>query len=207
MLAIRLIDESFMVYSPIPSVDDEVWTVLDRMGRVSALLAPNHYHNLGLLPCIGRYGQLRLIAASDAIPRLAKKTSLAFESTDALSQLLPKDLRWATPEGLKAGETWLYTTALDDAGANRKQILIVCDAFFNMNHPKSGLINLIFRIAGTYPGLRVSRVFRMIGTKDMDNYKDWLREFFTTVRPNVLIPSHGDIIEGTDLADKLVSLL
>ena len=206
MLAIRLIDGSFMVYSPISSVDDEIWQALDQMGRVSTLLAPNHYHNLGLQPCLRRYGQLRLVAASDAIPRLAKKTSLVFETTEALSPLLPKGLNWATPEGLKGGETWLYTQSVDESDGDRKQLLIVCDAFFNMSHPKSGLIHVIFRMAGTYPGLRVSRLFPLIGAQDMDQYKAWLGEFLARVSPNKLIPAHGEIIERTDLADKLLAL-
>lgn len=207
MLAIRLIDGSFMVYSPISSVDDEIWQALDQMGRVSTLLAPNHYHNLGLQPCLRRYGQLRLVAASDAIPRLTKKTSLVFETTEALSLLLPKGLNWASPEGLKGGETWLYTQSVDESDGDRKQLLIVCDAFFNMSHPKSGLIHVIFRMAGTYPGLRVSRLFPLIGAQDMDQYKTWLREFLARVNPNKLIPAHGEIIERTDLADKLLALL
>jgi hypothetical protein len=207
MLAIRLIDGSFMVYSPIPSVDEKIWRALDQMGPVSAILAPNHYHNLGLQPCLRRYGKLRLIAAADAIPRLSKKTALVFETTEALSQLLPKDLKWATPESLKAGEVWLYTQTVDGSGSDRKQLLIVCDAFFNMRHAKSGLIHIIFRLAGTYPGLRVSRLFPLIGAKDLDQYKAWLQAFFARVRPNVLIPAHGDIVEGADLADKLLALL
>lgn len=202
MLAFKLKDGGIVVVSPVPDVDEASMAALDSFGPVTALLAPNYYHNLGLKPFLRRYPSAKLYAHNRAIPRLEKVTDLSFTDISELKDMLPAGLNMAFPEGLKQGEVWFHTVSSGD----NPGILAVCDCFFNMRPGKQFVLDKVFRLANTYPGLKVSRMFRWIAIEDKMRYHEWLRRFFAQYNPTVLIPSHGAIYESSQLTQELLNL-
>jgi len=202
MLAIKLKDGGIVVVSPVPDVDEISMATLDSFGPVTALLAPNYYHNLGLKPFLRRYPSAKLYAHERAIPRLEKVTSLSFTDVIELQDVLPKGLHMAFPEGLKQGEVWIHT----ETNGENPSILAVCDCFFNMRPGKKFLLDKFFRMVNTYPGLKVSRMFGWIAIDDKHRYVAWLRHFFKEYNPKLLVPSHGDIYESSQLTKELLEL-
>jgi hypothetical protein len=99
--AIRLTDNSLCLFSPVLGLGIEALASLDALGRVSYLLAPNHYHHLGLTEYAAAFPQASLCAADGAIPRLQKLAGLEFTDLSALSARLPKTMTILEPAGLK----------------------------------------------------------------------------------------------------------
>jgi hypothetical protein len=203
MIAFRLKGGGVVVVSPVPDLDESTLAELDSFGPLTAIIAPNYYHNLGIKPLLKRYPAVKLLAHEKAIPRLEKVTGLNFEKVDQLSDLFPDGLKMACPDGLKQGEIWFYT----EARGQNPGLLAVCDCYFNMKPGKSFVLDKVFRLANTYPGLRVSRVFGFMAIADRDLYKEWIRRFFSANKPTLLIPSHGEIYQSLSLAQELADLV
>jgi hypothetical protein len=201
MLAFRLEDQSLAVYSPVGSADDAAIAQLRQLGQVSALIAPNHFHNLGLEPFLRHFPEARVYATATATPRLGKVTGLTVHDISELTVRLPDGLEFFAPEGLKTGELWALVR-----NARPGPMLVVSDSFFNML-PKSGLFGLILKVAGTAPGLRISRVFRLIALAQRDRYRASMARCLNELRPQVLVPSHGAIFTHPQLAQELLALL
>ncbi len=202
MLALRLTDGTLLVYSPIPLKKAESFQKLEQLGQVSFVLAPNHFHNLGIKPFKNRYPTLQFVASEAAIPRLQQVTKESFAPFTKINSLLPGGVNVIEPEGLRAGELWM-TVRSQDKGF----ILIVCDAYFNMPHVKKSVFGKILWLTGGAPGLRVSRVFRLIGMQKRKVYRQWTSRLFTSFPPKTLIPSHGAICTRNNLADELLALI
>lgn len=202
MLALRLNDGSLMIYSPIPLKKDESFRKLEELGQVSFVLAPNHFHNLGIKPFKKRYPGLRFVASDAAIPRLQKVTNENFGQLTNIIPLLPSGVAVIEPEALKAGELWM-TVQSQDKGS----ILIVCDAFFNMPSVKKSVFGGILWLTGGAPGLRISRVFRIFGMQNRAAYRKWVEHLLGAFPPDVLIPSHGAICVRKNLAEELLALI
>jgi hypothetical protein len=73
----------------------------------SALVAPNHFHNLGLAEQVKRTPTVRLYASASAIPRLEKRIKKPFADVETLQHELPKGFAFLIPPGTRAGEAWL----------------------------------------------------------------------------------------------------
>lgn len=203
MTALRLKDGSLLVVSPVPNPGEEAFQELEALGPVTVLCAPNHYHNLGIKPFLERFPKARCVASPQAIPRLQKMTGIPFEPWTQIQEHLPDGITLTEPEGLKAGELWLEVSGHQPDG----NILIVCDAFFNMHDSKSMLWSLIFRLGGSMPGLKVSRVFRLIGMSDRKRYKTWVTHRWQSFEPELLVPAHGDFYASSALSEELLELI
>lgn len=202
MLALRLTNGTLLVYSPIPLKKDESFGKLEALGQVSVVLAPNHFHTLGIKPFKTRYPQLQLLASQAAISRLQKVTNERFAPFATINSLLPPEVTVIEPEGLKAGELWIAVRSQE-----KGPILIVCDAYFNMPYVKRSVFGGILWLTGGAPGLRISRVFRIIGMKKRDVYHQWVSRLFASFPPKILIPSHGAICIRNNLAQELLALI
>lgn len=201
MVALRLNDQSLAIYSPIALKDLAPMHELRKLGTVRALIAPNHFHNLGLKPWLKEFPSAQLYAAQAAIPRLTKVLGLNFSEISKLHEFMPQGLQLVVPEGLKTGEIW----GLIGAGSPQP-VLVVSDSFFNMN-PKSGLFGLMLKLGGSVPGLKQTRVFRLLAIKQRQLYRDSARAYLEALRPKVLVPSHGAILTDSNLTERLKALL
>jgi hypothetical protein len=188
--AIDLGDGS-LVYSPLPKVGDAERAEVAPV----ALLAPNHYHNLGLA-----HWKLPAHASALARVRLARQTPVAVTGLEALEARLPPNVSLLLPAGTRNGEVWLRVAGPDGV------TWIVGDAFFNIGSAWT-LWSSFLRATLGAPGLAVGQTFLWVGLADRPAYGQWVLEQLLTDRPVRIVPCHGAVAEGPDLASTLRQLV
>ena len=196
-LAVSLGGGDVLVVSPIRGTAG----ALDELGEAAAVLAPNHFHYLGIAELAERSDAAVVSASAVAARRLEAKMGRALAPLDAIRERLPRGVTLLEPPGLKTGEVWLR------AETDRGVAWAVGDAFFNVNDPVSGGMGFVLKLTATVPGLRVGRTFRWLGIGDRAAYRDWLQRRIEDDRPRVLIPAHGDVAEGEDLPERLAAIV
>lgn len=187
----RLRDGSLCLYSPVKGLETELAQRQKELGQVSAILAPNHYHNKGLVAHLEVFPNASLYCAAAAEPRLKQITGLTFEALDRLQERLPEGSGLHEPYGLKTGEIWLKVKSL--AGC----ALAVTDAFTSALRPPDGYADRV-SLLGTFP---------RYGVQDAGSYKIWATEFLAVTAPSILLPCHGSPVKSVDLVAQLIDLL
>jgi hypothetical protein len=191
-VAVALGDGRLAIFSPLRGLGDETHAELAAVGRPAFLIAPNHYHNLGLTEHVARYPDATVVAAAAAIPRLARRCKLRVESETAL----PPALAVLVPPATRNGELWLQL----QTPAHRAWI--VGDGFFNLARVPRSPIGLLLRALGIAPGLRIGSSFRWL-IRDRARYRQWLLETLASQPPTVLVPCHGEILDDQALPARL----
>lgn len=200
--ALRLRDGTSLVYSPTRLLPAAAHEAVLQVGRPSVLLAPNHYHYLGLSEFRERYPEATCICSDQARPRLARKSpQVTFGSLAEVAERLPEGAAFLEPPGTRNGEVWLTVDGADGP------IWLICDAFFNVPRHPRGFIGLFCRLTGTTPGLRIGLTWKLLALRDRHRYADWLLARLHETPPTALIPCHGNPAGGTDLAARLISLV
>lgn len=195
----RLADGRLAVYSPILGLGEDAHRTLKALGEPALLVAPNHYHHLGLAEYATAYPQSGIVGSSRAVRRLQTRCRHPVEDEERLRQALPSNVSVLVPPGTRTGEMWLSV-----AGAAGRA-WIVGDAFFNIARTPRSLIGLVLKVLRICPGLRIGDSFRWL-VKDRRSYRAWLLETLAAERPTILIPCHGDIVVDDALPDRLESL-
>lgn len=169
------------------------------LGEPAVLLAPNHYHNLGLRPWHEAYGS-QVVCSAVAASRIQKKTDLEPHPLDAIGQL-PDGVSLLEPAGTRSGEVWL--SIHNDQGTT----WVMGDAFFNLEAWPKGATGAVMAVSGVWPRLRIGPTFWWVALADRKAYATWLKAQLEGQRPTRLVPAHGGIVEGVDLTDSLLDLL
>lgn len=190
-IAFRLRDGSMCLYSPVAGLETSAGDSLARLGGVSMILAPNHYHNKGLTGHTDTFPNASLVCSKNAEPRLKKITGLAFDPIDTLKSQLADNQRLLEPEGLKTGEVWVETRTQSEIA------WIVTDAFSAKLHSQ-GVCAEAPNMLGTFP---------RYGVKDASVYKDWVNTQLSADRPSLLLSCHGSPVNSPDLDAQLIGLL
>ena len=190
-IAFRLRDGSLCLYSPVAGLETSESDRLARLGGVSMILAPNHYHNKGLTGHANAFPNASLVCSKDAEPRLKKITGLAFDPIDTLKTHLAGNQVLLEPEGLKTGEVWVETRTQSEIA------WIVTDAFSAKLH-SPGVCADAPGMLGTFP---------RYGVKDASVYKDWVNTQLSADRPSILLSCHGSPVNSPDLDAQLIGLL
>ena len=189
--AFRMRDGSLCLYSPVAGLETTFAHHRSELGEVTALLAPNHYHNKGLNAHIEAFPNATVYCSSAAQPRLSKMTGLTFNALDQLRERLPDGSDLHEPSGLKTGEVWLRVKSHMDCA------LAVTDAF-----------SAVLRPLGSYADcVSLLRTFPHYGVKDAGSYKTWASEFLNTTPPSILLPCHGSPVKSVDLIKELIDLV
>ncbi|MDM7950872.1 hypothetical protein [Hydrogenophaga sp.] len=189
--ALRLRDNSLCLYSPVLGLGDDARNSLAALGDVSFLLAPNHYHNKGLVEYAEAFPEAELICSERARPRLENQTSLVFGGLTNLVSLLVDDCQLIEPAGLKTGEVWFTVKTLKDV------VWVVCDAFKGSSG-KLGEVTKQIEMLGTFP---------TFGIQDKDTYAAWVESQLRVGSPTLVMPCHGTMGQGGDMASDIRSLL
>ncbi|MEM9279922.1 MAG: hypothetical protein AAGA76_15250 [Pseudomonadota bacterium] len=189
--AIQLKSGGICLYSPVAGLDTAAKENLEEIGPVEFLLAPNHYHNKGLVEYHEAYPDAKTIAPEASHDRLEKQTGLEFKSMDPVLDLLPRTMHFASPAGLKTGETWLLVSGNGNTG------WLVVDAFSGAKNPNGKECHSP-HLLGTFPNFG-------IGNKAA--YVQWLRDLIKSHPPNILVPFHGSIIRNVNLGKQLKDLM
>ncbi len=198
-VALRLKDGTFLIYSPLKkraAID-----ATKALGEPQILLAPNHFHNLGLAPHVKAFENTRIVAAAPAHKRLQAQTGgLLPEPLSLLQAQMPNHARILEPPGTKSGETWI------EVDTSKGRIWVICDAFFNVHQAIGGVKGAFLKLIQVTPGLQIGKTFPWLALKDKNAYKKWLLERLEEGPPVVLVPSHGEILRDKALGDRLRTL-
>ncbi|MDX8348328.1 hypothetical protein SLH49_10045 [Cognatiyoonia sp. IB215446] len=189
--ALRLKDGTYCLYSPIAGMAQEAQTELGEKGGISVLLAPNHYHNMGLKEHVAAFPRATLMSSNAAAPRLKKITGLAFSDVKALAPQLPDGTRLLEPEGLKTGEVWSEIVLGEEVA------WVVTDAFSTKRHPAGEEADAPSML-GTFP---------KYGIKDSGKFCRWVEKQLALRPPTILLSCHGSPLRDGNLATALQRLL
>lgn len=184
--AIVLRDQSICLFSPVSGLYSVVIESLEPIGKVKFLLAPNHYHNKGLNEYAQAFLDASFCAPQVAISRLQKVTELEFQTLEKLEALLPKDVSFLVPEGLKTGEVWLRIKT------SAATAWLVVDAFAGSK-------------SADQPELL--KTFPNYGVGDKKAYATWVRNQIEKDQPEILVPCHGSVIRSNSLPEQLNQLV
>jgi len=198
--AVRLADGGLLVVSPTRGLGDDAHAELAALGAPAALLAPNHYHYLGLAEWRERYPDARAFASEIAQARVRAKSGLDVEPLDALRPRLRAECELLEPDGTRAGEVWVTAPAPNGVA------WIVADAFFHAAESPTGFTGWFLRRTKTVPGLCLGWTFLKLGLRDRRAYKRWLDERLENAPPAMMIFAHGEPRATPELADELRQL-
>lgn len=189
--AFRLRDDTMWLYSPVAGLETAEFGSLAELGELSAMLAPNHYHNRGLKGYADAFPNTSLVCSKGAEARLKKITGLEFNPIETLKSQLAENQRILEPEGLKTGEVWVEVRTPSEIA------WIVTDAFTAKLHPP-GVCAEAPRMLGTFP---------RYGVKHASVFKDWVSTQLSAARPTILLSCHGSPVKAPDLDERLMALL
>jgi hypothetical protein len=190
-IAIELSSGNLCLYSPVQGLSEIAKESLKSLGKVTHLLAPNHYHNKGLEEYSKVFPDAKLCCTKGAKPRLKKQTDLSFDSLEELEAYLPDTVSFVEPLGLKTGEVWIKTFQENQAS------WIVTDAFCGPKVTKERYAKQP-ELLGTFPSYGISN--RQV-------YFDWLTQQVSLASPSMIIPCHGSILSATSLGTSALKLV
>lgn len=183
MHVLRLEGGSLLVHSA-TRLGGEAMEELRALGEVRWLLAPNHFHHLGLSAYREAFPEARVVASATATRRLRAKGYDVTPLAD-VDLGLPAGASVLVAEGTKNGEV---VVSWPTPGG---RLWIVCDAFFNVPSLR-GATGVLLRALGVGPGLAIGRTFHWVGIDDRRVYRAWLERALEQEAPDALSFSHGE---------------
>jgi hypothetical protein len=201
-LAVRLGGGTLLVAGPGTEVPAASWAELDGLGEVAAVVSAGPFHHLGMPAWKARYPGARLFAGAVGCKRITaqhKGVDLGLEELAALQPLLPDhvhvgevagmrqpDLHLVVEDG-RGGSTWFSNEVLTN----------------EPDWPAATPIKLLFKLTGTGTGLTVNHFTRLAFGGARRPIGDFFRAELAARPATRLVPSHGDIVEGADLPERL----
>lgn len=189
---------SLLVVSPGAPMTEADWEEVARMGTPRFLLAPNSFHNGGLAAWKARYPEAKVVAHARAQARLRKQVrGVEIEDVALLEAALPEGMRLLSPPMAKQGETWVSVRTKKGCA------WFVTDALVNEPRLPPGVVGIAARVIGFRTELMTNPIFKRIFLKDKAAYKAWVNVELDRDRPSLFVPSHGDVLRGVDVVDRL----
>lgn len=187
-LAAQLDDGTWLVVSPGSGLPDACLDALANEGGVSALLAPNAYHNLGQKAWRARFPDAKSYASAGALPRLTKKCAgVPFLDVTELVPRLGDRVRVHLPDGMKAPDLLLDVKAPDGA------VWFSGDLISNTSDADTAWpARVLFGLLGGGSGYRFNPVPSMVYLSDKGQFKASCRALFQGAPPSCVLPAHGD---------------
>lgn len=202
--AVRFGTGQVVVFSPAYKMKGEQFDDLASLGTVSAVVATNGYHHLGLAEWRTRFPAARFFAPTEAMPRIRKKNPQAgaLEPLSALRPLLGDEVIVHEATNTKCGE--LYVIVPRASGA----VWFVSDILANIPQLPSSLpIKLLFKLSKSGPGYRIFHLALMALVKDKRALFQRMLEDLETYPPTVVVPAHGVPLKDTNVAEETRILL
>ena len=197
--AIELRGGGVAVFSPSSGLDPQ--DLASHAGEVRYLLAPNHFHYLGIRRWRDACPGAQAVASSQARKRLVKKLDVPWADLEELRAHLPEGARLVIPDGTRSGEVWWEIQRGDE------RVLVVCDAFFNLETLPGGMVGFVCKVTDTGPDLALGKTFKYLALGDRQAYKAFTLRYLEDHPPTVLVPMHGEVARGADLAKRLAELV
>lgn len=179
------------LYSPVSGLSEEAKESLAALGKVRYLLAPNSYHNGGLVEYSKAYPEAHLVASKGAQVRLNDRTGLSFKGLSSLAKALPDGFALKEPDGLKNGEVWLI------APYQTGYLWHVLDAFAGQKLSEGPLCDVA----------RMPKVFPSFGIGDRKTYTGDAMRIIESYPPDILLPCHGAVVKAPKLTNQIRDLI
>ncbi|MGY4396788.1 hypothetical protein ACVWZA_001973 [Sphingomonas sp. UYAg733] len=187
-VGVKLRDGSWAVISPPRNPSEEVFGFFMTRGGVSALIAPNAFHNMGQAEWRARFTTASSYAPAGAMTRLAKKTpGISYLPLEELTARFAP-ARWLLPDGMKAPDILFHMPA------NGADIWWLGDQFSNMAPddqilPLRLLATLFF---GSGLGFRANAKPELVYVADRTAWLDSIAASLAEAPPTIVVPAHGD---------------
>lgn len=204
MFVAPMADGRLMVVSPSTTLPDAVADELSRYGHIGALVANNGFHHMGHKTWRTRYPDAKSYAPVDAIRRIAKKNrdNIDFEPISKLAPLLGEGVGFRDVPDSKCGETWFWARV--DGG----YAWYASDVLANMSSiPGNFVFRALFKLTGSAPGYRIFKLALKFMVKKPKAALKLMLDDLEAHPPTVMVPAHGEILEGGDLAERTRALL
>lgn len=195
MTVFRLADETLALYSPVAGLTPAFRESLDAVGRVSAILAPSHFHHLGIAEHAEAFSVSLVVAPDVAIRRLVRQTGMSFSPLATIEVQLLTGFAFHVTQGARAGEAWLRFPHADGIG------WAVCDAFGAKAAPDEPRVSEPL-IRGSFAMMCLPK-----GAERRQDYVAWAQARIKADRPTRLLPCHGAMVASPDLPAALDRLL
>ncbi len=187
-----------LAVSPANGLDEAAHTDLAGYGEVTALLAPNGMHHLGIGPWLKRWPKSVAYAAEGNIERLRRKSS-AGDVFQPLSRLeRPGELLIDVPPGLKSPDLLLRQRIGSHWRWSVNDLVMNLPAL-----PTHPVFRLVFTLSGAKVGLSAPKLVQFMLVADKARLGRWLAEQLDATPPAMMVFGHGSTLAGADVADRL----
>lgn len=169
-------------------------------GRVTALLAPNGFHRMGVPLAAERFPEARVFAPEGAEARVAEVTGgREVEPLAALQPLLPQAVELFVSEHARRPD--LIGRVRVEGGT----IWYLNDLILNFDHvPRHPLLGPLLWLMGYRAGMRVNRFgARFVLLRDRAAFKAWLLEELERLPPVAVVFGHGAVVTEPELLARL----
>ena len=200
----RLADKTLAVVSPNAGASPALLDELAQFGEVSALIANNGLHHLGLPEWSRRFPKARCFAPAASIQRIGKKNPAApkLEPLAALQPLLGSDVGVHEAADSKIGESWVWAKV---AGGHA---WFLSDLVANMERlPPRFPVRQLFKWTGSAPGYKPFHLAMKFTLKDKRGTLKALAAEVAARPPTAVVPSHGGVLDHAGLAADTAQLL
>ena len=184
-------ERGLFVVSPPRGVGAGVFGDLSRYGPVTALVASNAFHHMGIPEWKKRFPDAAVYAPVQSIARVERKTKLTGirPVAEASSAAAPR-LELIDMPHYKTGE------ALARIRSGRGLVWYITDFALNMPKLPAHLVaRLLFGLSGSAPGLKFNNIGSLFMVRDKAALKRWLAAKFDENPPRWLIATHGNVVE------------
>lgn len=192
-MVFRGTDGGLVVVSPGTGLTDRDYDELAEFGQVRALIANNPLHNMGQRPWRARFKDAQSYAPPGAVQALNKRLpEVGFRSLGELP--LPANVRWEDPPGFKTGEAILSVATKQGA------VWYTGDLLTNITKLPPPPVRWLLTWSGSAPGFRLFRPATWFLVKDRKALKEWSLRRLAEDPPAIVVPAHGQPVEGPDVA-------
>ena len=173
-------------------------------GEVGAVIAPNGFHHMGVAEWRQKFPSARFFAALETVMRVRAKNPDAgpFEPISLVSLIAGPCIGIGEVEDTNCGETWVWVEV--DGG----HIWFVSDMLANLpKRPSNPVGKLLFWLTKSAPGYKIFHLGLKFIVKDKRATLRALAAEMTQRPPTVVVPAHGQPLEGSDVAEKTDAVL
>jgi hypothetical protein len=208
-VAIKLSESEFLLISP---GEPLLQSFIDAYGSQVKLhiIYPNAYHHMGVSAWLEAFDNVTLYASDKAANLLNEKevTELVINPLEYSSPPLPSDYSVLFPPGHKAGDVWLRKQNSSVSEANKSSTWITCDSFLNYDRlSNQPIARFMQRLLSAAPGLKMSQVVKWFIMDDRKGFKAWVTAQLSCDNPTTLIPSHGEVRQGSGLSNEILDVV
>jgi hypothetical protein len=183
--------DGLIVVSPPCRVGPGVLDDLAQYGKVSALVASNAFHHMGLSQWKARFPDAEIFAPAQSIARVKKQSKLSgIRPLGEATSVTGSRVELVDMPHYKTGEVLVRIET------DRGLAWYVTDCIMNLPElPPQPLVRALFRLSGSAPGLKLNNIAPLFMVKNKKAHRRWLASEFRKAPPQWLIATHGDIVD------------